>query len=303
MLDCPPGETAEGPIPTRPRAWVLVLGAILGRLLNSLHWALVGGLGWGFGTAVGGMIPFPDAGLIGGVAGLALVLLSVLTTSWHNKRSEFIPIGLAGFGGAAVGSASLLVLNPPLPREVIGLGGGAGLFVGLCTSVMKQYFAPVSVLHAVTSALAGTALLAGIGLLIGGPIGWAAAGAVSLFSLAMFTECLRREPAVLVDEKEQPIRVIPRREMCGHVARESWSFSAPLAWGWNGLFGGLFASLWFSWAADRPGASAVRLPFLVCGSLAALGIIAAHLGILKPARPSGSTRDQSGEARPVPPSH
>ena len=28
-----------------------------------------------------------------------------------------------------------------------------------------------------------------------------------------------------------------------------------------------------------------------------------HLGILKPARPSGSTRDQSGEARPVPPSH
>jgi hypothetical protein len=249
------------------------------------------------------MIPFPGADMMGGVAGLALVLLSVLTISRDDKRAQFDPMGLAGFGGAAAASASLLLLNPLLAKGVVLLGGGAGFFVGLCTSVMKQYFAPVSVLHAGTSALAGTALLAGVGLLVGGPLGWAAAGAIFLFSVAMFTECLRREPAVLVNENEQPIRVIPRREMCGRIARQSWSLSAPLAWGWNGLLGGLFASLWFFWAADHPNAGAVRLPFLVCGGMAAAGILGARLGILKATRPSGSTRDQSGEARPVPPGH
>src|SRR5262245_17048525 len=98
MADCPPDDTAERPVPTRPGVGVLLFGALLGRVLNSLRWALVGGLGWGFGMAVGGLIPFPGAAMMGGVAGLALVMVSVLTISLDDKRAQFDPMGLAGFG-------------------------------------------------------------------------------------------------------------------------------------------------------------------------------------------------------------
>lgn len=273
-------EPREGPGDKRPPAWVFMAGALVFRILNSLHWALVGGLGWGFGTAVGSMVPWPGAATPGGAVGLALVMLGVLTIGL-GKRPEHTPITLAAFGGAAVGSASLSLLGP-LSRELnLTLGGGVGFFVGTCSSVVRQSFAPVSVVSACTIAITGAALFAGVGSLVGGTIGWAAAGGVSLFWVAVLSEWLRREPAVEVDANEQPVRVIPRREMCRQTARQSWSLSDPLAWGWNGLFGGLLASLWAFWAADHPDVGAVRQPFLVCGGLAAVVIVVTRLGILK----------------------
>src|SRR6516162_2077840 len=80
-------EPVEIPGDKRPRVWVFLAGLLVFRILNSLHWALAGGLGWGFGTAVGSMVPLPGAVTLGGVVGLALVMLGVLTIGW-GERSE-----------------------------------------------------------------------------------------------------------------------------------------------------------------------------------------------------------------------
>jgi hypothetical protein len=111
--------------------------------------------------------------------------------------------------------------------------------------------------------------------------------------MAILAECLRREPALEIDANEQPVRVIPRHERCRQIARQSWSLSDPLAWGWHGLFGGLLASLWAFWATDRPGGGATYKPFLICGGLAAVVIILTRLGILNPAGQAPPTNGAS----------
>ena len=120
-------------------------------------------------------------------------------------------------------------------------------------------------------------------------MGWAAAGGISLFYVAIFAECLRHVPAREIDANERPVRVIPRREMCSQTARQSWSLSYPLAWGWHGLFGGLLASLWAYWAANHPDGGALHKPFLACAGLAVVVIIVTRLGILKPPSQSPPT--------------
>src|SRR5262245_27727492 len=185
-------------------------------------------------------------------------MLGVLTINMDNKRSEYTPIQLAGFGGAAVGSASISMLSPLSLELNLTLGGGVGFFVGLVTSVMKQYLAPVNLVPACTIAFTGAALLAGVGFLVGGTTGWAAAGGISLSWVAILAESLRREPALEIDANEQPVRVIPRREMCWRTAQQSWSLYHSLAWGWHGLFGGLLASLWAFWAANHPDVRAIH---------------------------------------------
>src|SRR5262245_11418501 len=96
-------KPVEVPAGQRPPFWAFIVGVLVGRILNSLHWALVGGLGWGFGTAVSSVVPVPGAATFAGAGGLALVMLGVLTINRGNNRSEHTPIQLAGFGGAAVG--------------------------------------------------------------------------------------------------------------------------------------------------------------------------------------------------------
>ena len=134
---------ADGPRKTpadeRPRVLTPLVGLLVVRLLNSLHWALVGGLGWGFGRALGRMVAVPGAATVGGAAGLFLVIFGVLTVG-VGKRSEYTPIQLAALGGAAVGSASLLLFNPLSPTLNLLLGAGVGLFAGLSSSAMKQCF-------------------------------------------------------------------------------------------------------------------------------------------------------------------
>jgi len=233
------------------------------------------------------MVSLPDAAIFGGAVGLAIAMFGVLTISAEKRPSEYTPLLLAGFGGAAVGSTSLSLLSPLSLETNAIVGGGVGLFVGLSSSVMKQYFAPVRLGPACTVAIIGTVLFAGVGPLVGNTIGWTAAGAISLPSVAILAQCLRRGSAELVDESNQPVQVIPRREMCWITARHSWSLCNPLAWGWNGLLAGLLASLWGSWVTDQPDVSAARWLFLVCGGLAAGAIVLARLRILKrPANPS-----------------
>jgi hypothetical protein len=280
------------PTPERLRAWSLILGVLFCRILNSAHWALVGGLGWGFGTAVAAMTPWPGAETLAGAAGLGLAMLGVLTVNTTGvlrvniDRSEYAPIQLAAFGGAAVGSASLALLAPFKPDVNLLLGGGVGFFVSLLTCVMKQHLAPVKLIPASTIAIATATLFVGVGSLVGGPIGWAAAGGISLFVAAMLAECWRREPAVEIDANEQPVRTISRREMCWHTARQSWSLMFTLAWGWHGVLAGLAAYFWAVWAADHNDDRAIHQPFLTCGGLAAFVIILTRLGLLKPRQPS-----------------
>src|SRR5262249_61704686 len=111
-------------------------------------------------------------------------------------------------------------------------------------------------------AITGAALFAGVGSLVGGTTGWAAAGGLSLFWVAVLSECWRRTPAVEIDANERPLREIPRREMCRHTVRQSWSPSYPRAWARHGVFGALRASFWPFWAANHPDLNAVRKPFL-----------------------------------------
>ena len=268
-----------------PRPWAYLAVVVVFRILNSLYWAFAGGLGWGFGSAVGSFAPWPEAVTLGGMIGLALVLIAVLTINPANQRSEYTPIQLAVFGGAAAGYASLALLLPLDPNKdlVLLLGAGMGIFVGVFTIVMKQYFAPLNFWRACAIAITGSALFTGIGLLIEGPLGCAAAGALCLFGVALLAEFFRPEPAVEVDASAQPVRVIPRSEMCRHTIRQSWSLTYPDAWSWHGLLAGLAASLWALWATDQPNRDVVRQPFLVCGGLAAVVIIAMRLGIPKTA--------------------
>jgi hypothetical protein len=250
-------------------------------MLNSLYWALAAGLGWGFGSVLGAMAQLP--GVVGGTIGLALAMLAILTAT-PGKQSHLTLINLAAFGGAAAGSATLTLVGV-LGREWSAiLGGGAGFLIGTITSIMHQYFAPVRVTPACAIAVAGAGLFTGAGLLVGGVVGWCLAGAISLFAVALVAEYWRCEPAVEIDAAEQPVRVIPRGEMCRYIVRQSWSFTDPLAWGWNGAAAGLLASLWALWAADRASAEVADLPLLVCGSLAAAAILAGRLGILKKQR-------------------
>ena len=287
MADEPVEPTPQlEPTPERPRVWASILGVLLCRILNSAHWALVGGLGWGFGAAVAAMAPWPGAETFGGAAGLALAMFGVLTVNSNSERSAYAPIQLAAFGGAAVGSASLALLAPFRLDVNPLLGGAVGFFVSLLTCVMNQHLAPVSLIPAGTIAIATATLFAGIGSLIGGPIGWAAAGGISLFAAVMLAECWRREPAVEIDANEQPVRTISRREMCWHTARQSWSLTFSLAWGWHGVLAGLAAYFWAVWAADHNDDRAIHTPFLTCGGLAALVIILTRLGLLKPRQPS-----------------
>lgn len=300
MADEPIEPTPQlDPTPERPRVWTSVLGVLVCRILNSAHWALVGGLGWGFGAAAGAMAPWPGAETWGGAAGLALALLGVLTVNTNTERSAYAPIQLAAFGGAAVGSASLALLAPFKPDVNPLLGGGVGFFVSLLTCVMNQHLAPVKLIPAGTIAVATATLFAGVGFLVGGTIGWAAAGGISLFAAVMLAECWRREPAIEIDANEQPVRVIPRGEMCRYIARQSWSLSNPLAWGWHGLLAGLAASLWAVWAANHQDAQAIQKPFLTCGGLAAVVIILTRLGILQPRQGQAASSPPGGEGSEV----
>ncbi|HJZ92220.1 MAG TPA: hypothetical protein VKE40_15195 [Gemmataceae bacterium] len=276
-----PDEPIQVAAESRPRTGAFVVGWVVFRILNSLHWTLAGGLGWGFGTAVGSMVPLPGAATVGGAIGLALAMFAVLTIGL-GKQSEHTPITLALFGGIAAGSASLALLSPFAPAADLVLGGVLGLLIGLCSSVMRQYFARVRLVPAFAISLVGAGVFAEVGLLIGGPLGWAAAGGISLFGVAILAECFRSDPAVEVDADEKPVRVIPRREMIRQITRQSWSLTDPLAWGWHGLIAGLLANLWASWAAEHPDMSLVHRPFLVCGGLAAAVIFATRLGLLKP---------------------
>lgn len=269
--------------PTTPsRLWSYLLGVVVFQILNALYWAFVGGLGWGFGSAVGSHAGWPGAGLLGGAAGLALVLFAVLTINPTRPVSEYTPIQLAIPGAAAAACASL-ALASALGRDwIILLGGVAGFVLGVLTIVLKQYFAPVRVLPACVLAVTGSAVFAGIGILLEGPLGWAAAGALALFGTAMLAECFRQEPAVEIDASGQPVREVPKREMLRHTARQSWHPTGPVAWGWHGWFAGLAASLWAAWAADQPNQDAVRQTFLVCGGLAAFMVLFSRLGLVKP---------------------
>jgi len=285
----------ETPATKRPRLWAYLLGVVVFQILNALYWAFVGGLGWGFGSAVGSHVPWAGAELLGGAAGVALVLFAVLTINPPNQRSEYTPIQLALFAGVATACATFaLVLS--LGRDLnILLGTVAGFLVGVLTAIMKQYFAPIAILPAGMIALAGSALFTVVGLLLGGPFGWAAAGAIALFGTAMLAECCRREPAVEIDANEQPVRVIPRREMLRYTALQSWTLTGPVAWGWHGWFAGLFASLWAQWAMDHRNPDAVRQPFLVCGGVAAIVIVVTRVGIVKP--PEKTKAGNEGIAR------
>lgn|SRR5262249_28349305 len=258
-----------------------ITGLIVFLLLNSVHWSLVGGLGWGLGTAVGGMFEFPGAAILGGAVGLALAMLSVLTLGLGD-RAEHIPVVLAGLGGAAVGSVSLSFLYPPVTAVHLAVGAVVGFFVGLCSSVMKQHFTTVGLGPAIVIAITGAALFAGIEFMFGGWMGSAVGGSLSLFSVAVSAECLSHQRAVLIDENQQPIREIPRRESCWRVVRQSWSPTDPLAWGWHGFIGGLVAYFWASWAMDHPETGLVRKAFLICGGLAAAVIVAIRLGMKLP---------------------
>jgi hypothetical protein len=280
MADKPTtADEAIGTPAAKPRPGAYVAGLVVFRIFNSVYWALVGGLGWGLGAALGALVPWPHAGLVGGAVGLALVLLAVLTIGLGDKRTEPTPIQLVGFGGVAVGSASFLMLAPFSTELNVALGAVMGLGVGVLSSVMKQYFAPVTAVRAGALAVSGAALFVGLLVLIDGPVGWGAAGALSLCCVAFLAECWRREPAVLIGANEQPIGVIPRREMCWHTVKQSWSLRDPVAWGWHGLLAGLLAWLWADWAREKLNTDVVRQPFLVCGGLAALAIVVTRLGI------------------------
>jgi hypothetical protein len=272
----------EIPATKRPRLWAYLLGIVIFQFLNSLYWAFVGGLGWGFGSAVGSYLAWPAAEFLGGAGGLALVLFAVLTIDPARRRTEYTPIQLALFGGVATACASFALLFS-LGRDLnILLGSVAGFLVGVLTAIIKQYIAPVAILPACMIAATGATLFTGVGFLLGGPLGWAAAGAIALFATAMLAECCRREPAVEVDAGGHSLRVIPRREMLRYTALQSWSLTGPVAWGWHGWFAGLFAGLWALWAADHPNRDAVRQPFLWCGGLAAFVILVTRLRIMKP---------------------
>jgi hypothetical protein len=283
----------EKPVYKPPRFLGYLAGIVVFQILNSLYWAFAGGLGWGFGSAIGSYVPWLGADFVGGSIGLAMVLFAVLTIDpAKNQRTEYTPIQLALFGGAAAGYVSLALLflinplgrNAWLDRNVTLLfGAGGGVVVGLFTVVMKQYFAPVHLLRACTIAITGSALFAGIGSLVDGPLGWAAAGGIALFAVAMFAEWWRQEPAVEFDANEQPVGVIPRGEMCRHTARQSWYLTHPDAWGWHGFFAGLAATLWVEWAAVR-NVDTVRHAYLLAGGLAILVTVATRLGIGKPAQ-------------------
>jgi hypothetical protein len=275
------------------RISALIVGGLLFRVLNSMYWALVGGLGWGFGTAVGESIPVADAATFGGAVGLAVTLFSLLAVRWGEERTEYTPMHLAWMGGAAAGSATLALLVRLRPEVYAVLGGGLGFFLALPTPVMKQYFAPVTVLRAGIITLAGSALFSAIGFLAGGVLGWTAASAVSLVTVVLLAECLRRERVVELDEKGQPIRTVARGEMVRRTFRQSCSLSDPLAWGWNGLFGGLAASAWAFWVAAQPDLYAVRVSFLVFGGMAIIAVIGVRFGILKPAK-----RSQPADGQP-----
>jgi hypothetical protein len=279
----------ETPAYKPPRLWAYLVGVVVFQILNALYWAFVGGLGWGFGSAVGSYVPWAGAEVLGGAAGVALVLFGILTINpagtppagFSYQRSEYTPIQLAPFGAVAAACASLALLFS-LGRDLtILLGVVAGFVVGILTAIIKQYFAPVAILPACVIAVTGATLFVGVGALVDGPLGWAAAGSMALFGSAMLAEWWRREPAVEIDAQEQPVRVIPRGEMIRYTAVQSWHPTGPVAWGWHGWFAGLFAALWAQWAADHPNRDAVRQPFLVCGGLAAFVIVTTRLGIVK----------------------
>jgi hypothetical protein len=269
----------EMPVAIRGRVWLFIIGALIFRVFNSLHWALIGGIGWGFGAAVGSMVAWPEAITVGGALGLMLVMIGVLTMEF-GKRSEYTPIQLATIGGLAAGGASVAILNP-LGRDFnYILGGGLGLILGIFSSIMKQFFAPVNFITACVIAGVGTAIFAGIGSLLGGPLGWGAAGGLALTSVALLAELFRREPAVLLDADDKPIRIIPRSESCWRALRQSCSLLDPLAMGWNGFLAGCLGSLWASWITDQPNPWMAQRLFLACGSLTALIVVLTRLELL-----------------------
>jgi hypothetical protein len=272
-------EPVELPAVKPVRLWAYLFGVLVCRILNALYWAFAGGLGWGFGSAIGSFFPWPAATALGGAIGLALALLGILTVSLEKKQFEYPPITLGMFGGIAVGIASLLILHPFGRESNLVLGAGAGFLVGIFTVIIKKYFSPLNFVPACLIAITGSALFTEIGFWIGGHLGWAAAGAISLFAMAMIGICWPRQPAVEVDANGQIVRFVPRGEMFVHTIKQSWSFAYPVAWGWDGLFAGLIASLWAAWAADDLNRDEVRQPFLWCGGLAAFVIIATRLGI------------------------
>jgi hypothetical protein len=285
-------ERSANEVPATPTRKVsgagLLLSVGLCRLFNSAYWALAGGLGWGCGTALGEVVSLPNAGVVGGPVGLAVVMLVLLRINWGNPRSQVPHPLLAACGGAAVGGASLALLGPLSPANSLLIGGVVGFIVAPISAIMKQSFAPVAWGAAAVAALTASTLFAGTGFLIGGVIGWTAAGGISLFALALLAECLRREPAVEIDEHEQPVRVVPRGESFRRTALWCWRLTDPVAWGWDGLLAGLLAFLWGSWAAAQPEVRVVHQAFLIGGGLAVGALVLSLLGFMR--RPDDQTK-------------
>lgn len=276
-------------------SWRFYLAYVLFRVLNALYWTLTCGLGWGLGAALGSLMPWPEAVPIGRAAGLALALLAMLTMGLGQK-GEYTPFQLSGFGGAALGSATLLLLDP-FPRDWnFGIGAVLGFVVGLFTAVMRQWFAPVGFLPACVAAVLGSAIFTTTGMALENTLGtaaWGAAGGLSLCLVAVFAESFRRRANTSGLDESEANHSPTRDELLRNTLTRCWSLTDPVAWGWNGLIGGLIAAHWASWAAAHPNAPFVRTPILVCGGLAAVVLLAARLGVAT-GKKAPSTRNEAG---------
>ncbi len=62
---------------------------LLFRVLNSLHWAFVGGLGWGVG-AVFGKIQSTQAATYGGAIGFAVMMSFLLSLSDGRRKTHIV---------------------------------------------------------------------------------------------------------------------------------------------------------------------------------------------------------------------
>ncbi len=218
----------------------LLLVILLFRILNSLHWAFVGGLGWGVG-AVLGKIQSVQASTYGGAIGFVVMMSFLLLLSDGHRKTHIVWVMMSGAGGAAFGAIGGAAYWGADFGALVG--GLLGLMLGGLASIMRQDHFNVNPLVAVLTAILGAVWLIAIPLLVPGIVGWMIAGGISLFSMRLFAELFRREAIVEVDDNGEPLREVPTSECCLHVIRESWWPTSLLAWGWHGAFAGLLVVL------------------------------------------------------------